>query len=116
MDNESDIIAPLLEKAEQYGELSFELLKLRYLEKMASILSTLITKMWLVALFSLFALLLNMALAFWIGDLLGAIYYGFFVMALFYGLVFVIILLVQKRIKIHFNESIVMQIFKENSK
>lgn len=116
MDNESDIIPPLLEKAEQYGKLSFELLKLKYLEKMANILSTLIAKMWLVALFGLFALLLNMALAFWLGSLLGAVHYGFFAMTLLYAFIFIIALLIQKTLKSHLNESIIRQIFKDDSK
>jgi hypothetical protein len=56
---------------------------------------------------------LNLGIAFWLGEILGEIYYGFFVVAAFYviaGIAFR--LFIHKRLKRHICDSIIEQVLK----
>jgi tetrahydromethanopterin S-methyltransferase subunit B len=54
---------------------------------------------------------LNIAAALWIGDMLGKAYYGFLIVAGFYAIVSIILLLVHRRIQASLNDVIVKQLF-----
>lgn len=112
METTTNFIEPLLEKATQYGKTSFELLKLRSLDKTAAISSTLISRFLLAIVVSIFVLTLNIAVALWLGELLGKSYYGFLVVAGFYGLVALILFFMHSFIKASVNNSIIAQMFK----
>lgn len=86
MENKTAFIEPLLEKVEEYGRTSFDLLKFRALDKAADSLSIFASRAF--ALFSIFIFLFiaNIGLALWLGDILGKTYYGFFCVAGFYGI------------------------------
>jgi hypothetical protein len=58
-----------------------------------------------------FAFTINIAVALWIGDLLGAAYYGFFIVAGFYALVAIILLIMHPSIKKSVNNNIIKQLF-----
>ena len=111
MDEQSGFIEKLIDKGEQYGKTSLELIKLKTLDKTADVISNLIS--WLiVAVFAvLFFLILNIGIALWLGDLLGKTYYGFFVVSGIYALLALIFAIFRKQfIKIPINESIVKQV------
>ena len=109
MEAKANLIEPLLERAEQYSKTSFELLKLKSLDKTADVTSTLISRLLLIIVLSLFALTLNIAIALWLGDILGKNYYGFLVVASFYGLVGIILFFIHPLIKARINNSIIAQ-------
>lgn len=109
METKENLIEPLLERVEQYGKTSFELFKLRSLDKTADITSGLISRFFLALVIGLFALTLNIAVALWIGDLLGKNYYGFLVVALFYGIIGTILFFIHSFIKTRINNSIISQ-------
>ncbi|MFM2049231.1 MAG: hypothetical protein RI955_1779 [Bacteroidota bacterium] len=75
------IIQPLLTKVEAYGKTSCELLKLQALDKSANMASTAISRLLFAGIFLLFIILLNVAIALLLGDVLGKNYYGFFIVA-----------------------------------
>jgi uncharacterized membrane protein len=111
MDEQSSLVESLIEKGEQYGKTTLELLKLKTLDKSADVVSNLVS--WLVVLVFavLFFLILNIGIALWIGDLLGKSYYGFFVVAGFYALLAVIFAVFRKQlIKRPLNNSIITQV------
>ncbi len=110
MEATANLIEPLLERAEEYGKTSFELLKLRSLDKTADVTSTLFSRLLMVTAFLLFALMLNIALGFLLGDLLGKTYYGFLIVASFYGLVGIILYFVHPTIKARVNDTIITQL------
>ena len=90
----------LLESATDYGITSFELIKLKTLDKSADIVSSLIPFYVFILLIASFLLFLNLGIAFWLGELLGKLYYGFFLVAGFYILAGIIIrFFLYKRIK-----------------
>lgn len=111
METKASMFEPLLEKAEQYGKTNLELLKLKSLDKTADVTSTLISRSIQAIILSLFALTLNIGLAFWIGELLGKNYYGFFVVAAFYALVAIILIIIHPFIKKRVQNSVIKQMF-----
>lgn len=84
MEENTKLIESLLEKAGDYGKTSFELVKLKALDKTTDVASSLIPHALVLILFASFMLLVNFGIAFWLGEILGNNYYGFFVMAGFY--------------------------------
>jgi len=110
MEAKISFIEPLLQRAEEYGKTSLELLKLKSLDKTADVVSTLISRLLLVLVLSFFALILTIAIALWLGELLGKNYYGFLIMALFYGLIGIILFFNHQFIKSRVNNSIIAQL------
>lgn len=74
----------LFEKAETYTRTTIELAKLNVIDKTSDILSSLISRLAIAIVFVMFLLLFNIGLSFWIGELLGNFFYGFFIVSIFY--------------------------------
>ena len=86
-----DNIESLFEKAGDYIETRADLFKLRAVDKSTEILSALISKIIVAFVFVIFLFIVNFGIAFWLGELLGKTYYGFFALAGLYlitGLIF----------------------------
>ena len=111
MDPQKNLIDPLLEKVETYTKTSFELMKLKALAKTADVTSTLFSRSLFILLVSFFAFTINIAVALWIGDLLGKNYYGFLIVAGFYAIASIILLMVHPAIKTRVNNNIIKQLF-----
>lgn len=111
MDEQSGLIESLIEKGEQYGKTTLELLKLKTLDKSADVASNLVSWLILIIFVVLFFLILNIGVALWLGELLGKSYYGFFVVSGFYALLALIFGIFRKQlIKDPLNNSIVEQV------
>ncbi|MEI8113126.1 MAG: phage holin family protein [Bacteroidia bacterium] len=116
MNQQTGLIEELIEKVEQYGKTTIELVKLKTLDKSSDVISNLIS--WLiVATFAvLFFLILNIGLALWIGELMGKSYYGFFVISGFYALLALVFGIFRKQlIKNPVNNSIIEQVLEEEA-
>lgn len=91
MKDQSTLIEKLLEDATEYGKTSLELVKLKALDKSSDVVSSLVPQSVLFVLIVSFMVFLNLGLAFWLGEMLGQIYYGFFLVVTGYcvtGLIF----------------------------
>ncbi|MDD2306327.1 MAG: hypothetical protein PHP53_16610 [Prolixibacteraceae bacterium] len=111
MDEQSGLIESLIEKGEQYGKTTLELLKLKTLDKSADVASNLVSWLIVIIFVVLFFLILNIGVALWLGELLGKSYYGFFVVSGFYALLALIFGIFRKQlIKDPLNNSIVEQV------
>jgi len=86
MDENFKAVELLLEKAVDYGKNGFELARLRSVEKISDIASSLIPHSVVLILIASFMLFLNLGLAFWLGDILGKTFYGLLIVAGFYGI------------------------------
>lgn len=86
MDENFKAVELLLEKAADYGRTGFELAKLRSVEKMTDVFSSLIPRTVLLILIASFMLFLSLGLAFWMGNILGKTFYGLLIVAGFYGI------------------------------
>lgn len=91
MEENSKLLESLLEKASEYGKTSFELVKLKTLDKTTDVVSSLVPQSVVFILIITFMLFLNLGLALWLGDILGKAFYGFFIVAAFYILLGIIL-------------------------
>ncbi|MGV8139860.1 MAG: hypothetical protein AB2L20_32135 [Mangrovibacterium sp.] len=111
MDERETLIESLIEKGEQYGKTTLELIKLKTLDKTANVASDLVSWLIIVIFAILFFLILNIGIALWLGDLLGKSCYGFFVIAGFYGILALVFGVFRKQlIKRPVNNSIITQV------
>lgn len=74
----------LYEKIKEYGLTNVELLKFKAVDKTAAVVASAIARLVTFLFLLMFLLSLNVAVALWIGFLLGKTYYGFLIMAGFY--------------------------------
>ena len=113
MEDNTKLIESLLERATEYGKTSYELVKLKALEKTSDVVSSIIPHSVVFILIASFMLFVNLGLAFWMGEILGNIYFGFFVVAAFYGITaLVLYFLMHKWLKKHIYEYIIKQLLK----
>ena len=91
MENNTKSLESLLERVVEYGNTSFELVKLKILDKTSNVVSSIISSYFVLILIASFALFLSFGLAFWLGEILDKIYLGFFVVAVFYGIIGIVI-------------------------
>jgi len=84
MEDNIKSIETLVERVADYGKTSFELAKLKTLDKTSEVASSLIPALIVIVLFATSILFTGFGLAFWLGDVLGNIYNGLFVVATFY--------------------------------
>lgn len=91
MEDNSNLLESLLESAGEYGKTSLELMKLKTIDKTTDIVSTFIPHSIVFVLITSFMLFLNLGLAFWLGEILGKTFYGFFVVSGFYIITGIII-------------------------
>jgi hypothetical protein len=110
METITSSIEPLLQRAEEYGKTTLELLKLKSLDKVATLAAALISRLILISILVFFVFTLTVAIALWLGDELGKNYYGFLIVASFYALLGIVLFLVRPFIKTSVNNSIVKQL------
>jgi len=95
-----NLIEPLWERAEDYGKTSIELLKLKSIDKTSDVVSTILPYALAIVFTIIFLVFVNLGIAFWLGQLWGSAYLGFFAVAAFYGLCGIVIhFLLHDRIK-----------------
>ncbi|MBA2250484.1 MAG: hypothetical protein H0W12_09885 [Chitinophagaceae bacterium] len=85
MENESNI-ETLVDRVRNYVETQADLLRLKAIDKSSSFISSLFSVIVLGVLGLMILILINIGLSLLIGECLGKIYYGFFIMAGFYVL------------------------------
>lgn len=103
---------PIIEDVEEYSKTRLYLFKLKSIDKTANLFSLLITRLFTVIILSFFVLTLNIAAGLFIGSLIGKNYYGFFIVALFYGVVAIIWHLISPFIKIRLNNALIIKMLK----
>jgi hypothetical protein len=113
MEDSVKMIELLMERAIDYGKTSFEVVKLKALDKTSDLVSSLIPNTVVFVLIASFLFFLNLGLAFWLGEILGQIYYGFFVVGAFYGFIaLVFYLFMQNWIKKTIRNYFIKQVLK----
>ena len=113
MDNNQKPIELLLERAVEYSKTSIELVKLKTLDKTADVVSSFVPHTAFFMLITSVMLFLNLGLAFWLGEILGKIFLGFFIVAGFYLIIALVLhFFLQKRIKEIIRNYIIKQVLK----
>jgi hypothetical protein len=88
---DNNLFESLFEKASEYGKTSYELVKLKALDKTSDVVSSFIPRSFVFVLIASFILFLNLGIALWLGDLLGKLFYGFFVVSGIYVIAGIVI-------------------------
>lgn len=110
-------IESLFEETIEYGKNNYELFKLKTIDKISDSLSSIVPLFIILILLGLFMIFINIGLSFWVGELLGEIYYGFLVVGGFYGLISIVFcIFFNKKIKRAFYDYFVRKIIKSNMK
>lgn len=91
MEDNAKLVESLLEKATDYGKTTFELVKLKALDKSSDVLSSLIPHSVVFVIVASFMIFFNLGIAFWLGEILGKTSFGFFIVAAFYGLIAIVL-------------------------
>lgn len=91
MEEKANIIETLIEKIEAYGKTSIDLFKLKVIEKAAETVSSFVVGSTVVILAIIFLLFGNVALAYWLGEILGRTFLGFLIVAGFYFFLVILI-------------------------
>ena len=111
MEDKAKLVETLLEKATDFGNTSFELIKLKALDKTSDVVSSFIPHTVVFILIASMMFFLNLGLAFWLGDILGNTCFGFFIVAAFYGIIGIVIhFLMHKRLKNRIGNYIIKQV------
>lgn len=87
----ADSIESLLESAADYGKTSYDLAKLKTIDKVSDVVSSLIPHAVVFLIFMSFMLFFNLGVAFYLGEIFGNVFYGFLVVAAFYLVVGLIV-------------------------
>ena len=113
MEDNAKLIESLFEKATEYGKTSFELVKLKAVDKASDAVSSFVPYAIAIVFIASFMLFLNLGLALWLGEILGQMYYGFLLVAAFYGVIGIFIhLAMHKWIKRKVGNRFIEQILK----
>lgn len=112
MESYTHAIKELFRQLGDYIEVNIDLLKLKAADKISRVITSIMTFFVGLLVFSLAFFVFNIGVAFWIGEILGKIYYGFFVVAGFYtilGLIFY--LLRHKLFRVPLSNKIIKNLF-----
>ena len=113
MQENPNLAESLIEKTIDFIKSSIVLVKLKAIDKTADIASTIIPHAIVYVLIGAFILFLNFGIALWLGEILGSLFYGFFLVAGFYGIFGAIVhFFFRKRIKKKIANKVVQQLLK----
>ena len=98
MELDKNSVEKLIICVENYSKTSIELMTLRLVDKTSHILSKLIFYFILIVVCSFFLGMLSIGVAYKIGHVLGADYYGFLIVAAFFALLGILLLMVFTRV------------------
>jgi len=115
MEDKTTLIENLFEKAETYAKTNIDLFKLKAIDKSADSASSIVAKLAVIIVVLLVIILSSIGLSIWIGELIGKIYYGFFIVAGFFVLVALILHFKPGIIKSPVNDSIILQLLNEKN-
>ena len=114
MEDNATPIATLLQRAEDYGNTTLELLKLNAVDKSADVVSSLVSRLAVVITVALSFLIINIGIALWLGKILGDSYFGFFIIGGSYGLLALLFHIFRHQwIKYPVSNSIIKQLLKQ---
>lgn len=88
----------LIQKLKEYLHTKMELGKLTLIEKSVYLLANLISNGLLILFFSLSFLLANLALGLYLSEIFGNNYTGFFILAIFYFIITIIIFFTKEKL------------------
>ena len=95
--NSQDSIKTLIDKSKDYLETKIELARLKTIDKSADVLSAVVVIVSMIFIGSLVIILISIGISLFLGRILGAYHYGFFIMGGFYAIVLLVIYLQREK-------------------
>jgi hypothetical protein len=115
MEAKTTTLESLFENVEQYSKTSFELYKHKAIYEIASLTSSLTVKFILFIVVALVSLFISIGLAQWFGEMMKKTYYGYFMVALIYMLLGILLFLFRKPwIKIPMSNTVIKSMLNQN--
>jgi len=116
MDDNLKLLSALFDKAVEYCKTSYELVKLKALEAVTDVIASILTDILFYIIVAVFMIFVSMGVAFWLGEIMGKIFYGFFIVAAFYGVVVIVLhFLMRKTVNKGMGDYVVKKILKKIS-
>lgn len=84
MEDKINILDALFERGQEYAKTSIDLFKLRMLDKVSDVVSSVFPRVLAFAILFVSFLFLAMGASFWLGEIFGKIYFGFFMVGGFF--------------------------------
>ena len=113
MENTANTFDGLFNKTTEYLETRVELLRLNTVGKTSDIISSLVSKIVMVAIGCMVVILISIGFAIWLGTVLDRMYLGFFAVGVFYILVIVVLFFSSNSIiKIPIKDSLIKSLLK----
>jgi len=113
MEDYARLFETLLERVTDYFKSTIELVKLKAVEKMSDLGSSLIPNAFIIGIIISALLFLNVGLALWLGAILGNLYCGFLIVGAFHALLAIIFrLFFYKSLKQKFSRQIIKALLK----
>jgi hypothetical protein len=113
MEDSKKLLETLVDRVTDYGTTSYDLVKLQAIDKSSDVISSVVPHTLVLILVSSFLLFFNLGLAFWLGEILGKLFYGFFIVAGFYILVGLTVhLFMHKQLKEIIRNYVIKQLLK----
>ena len=109
-------IETIFEKAQNFGNSTFELMRLKAIDKSANLMSSLVARILFLMVVLLLIININIALALWLGEVLEKAYYGFLVLSILYAFLgFFILPRIYKKIKKGVRMDIIKKLLEETN-
>lgn len=113
-EEEKSFTERIYEHVEEYAQTTVALYRLKAIKVFSDVFAAVATGFIIWVVISFFLVFLSIGVAFWLGALLGAWHYGFFIVTGIYALVGIIIYVLRiKCLKAKINSFIIRQIFKD---
>ncbi len=111
--NNGNVISSLLERVEAFGKTNYDLLKLKTVDKTSDVISTIASRLIAIIIIFVCFLMFTIGIGFWLGKILDNTAFGFFAVALIYGIIgFLFYFFLHKRIKKFVGDFIVREVLK----
>ncbi len=113
MEEQTKKIESLISNTTEFAKTSFELVKIKAIEKAVDVISSVVPSAIAFSLIASFLLFVNLGLSLWLGEILGKTFYGFLIVGGFYGVSAIVVYLVFfEAIKRFVGNYLVKQLFK----
>lgn len=113
MEDYTRLFETLLERVTDYFKTTVELVKLKAVEKITDLISSLISNAFIIGMICSALLFLNVGLSLWLGEILGNMYFGFLTVGAFHILLAIVFrLFIYKRLKQLFSRQIIKELLK----
>jgi Na+/melibiose symporter-like transporter len=112
MEDNSNMLESLFHRTEEYVKTSFEIIKLKTLEKSTEIAASMISRFILIAIIFMCLFVLSLGASYWLGELFDKIYFGFLIVAAFWAVAGIVLyFFLFKRIKKRISDTIIKNAF-----